>query len=179
VSRLRRLEDRDRIFFVTTNITRAQAPLAPAERDALLETLAEQRASGALLLFAYVVMPDHVHVLLAPHGCGLIAVMRDFKQLATHRLAQAGRRAGPLWQPRYFDHILRHARDFSEKLDYIHRNPVEAGFAATPTDWRWSSAAAYVRILAASVDGARDNITPPVAVDTVELPLDGQAWLRP
>ena len=171
MSRLRRLEDRDRIFFVTSNIARTQTPLVPIERDLVLETLATQRAAGRLLLFAYVVMPDHVHLLLAARELGLAAAMRDFKQLVTHRLAQDSKRSGPLLQPRYFDRILRAARDFTEKLDYIHNNPVAAGLCAAPTAWRWSSAAAYAKSL--------DGCEAPLPVDTIDLPCDSKAWLRP
>jgi hypothetical protein len=48
-------------------------------------------------------------------------------------------------QRRYFDFIIRRVRDFWDKLEYIHQNPVIAGLANRPEDWSWSSYAAYAK----------------------------------
>lgn len=46
---------------------------------------------------------------------------------------------GELWQSRFFDRALRTVEEYLEKVEYIHLNPVRAGFAGHPQDWRWSS----------------------------------------
>jgi putative transposase len=178
VSRLRRIADRERIFFVTANIARGQTPFTPNERYIVLETLAAQRTSGALLLYGYVVMPDHLHLLLRPNSSGLMETLRDFKRISALRIALAGKRTGPLWQARYFDHILRRARNFSEKLDYIHRNPVEAGLVAAPADWHWSSVLAYVD-MRDTLPHASPRQSAPIPVDPIALPFDASASLWP
>src|SRR5712675_936642 len=122
MSRLRRLADQDRTFFVTTNLAKNVDSLCEAERFLLLEQLARQRAAGQFLLFAYVVMPDHMHLLMAPLSCGLIATMREFKSCSGQQLTRLRSVRGSVWQPRYFDFILRRVGDFWDKLEYIHKN---------------------------------------------------------
>ena len=170
VTRLRRIATHDRIFFVTTNIVLGRPDLRLAERDVILAVLSEERTRGSFWLFGYVVMPDHAHLLLAPRHCDLDEAMRRIKSLASKRIQEKRHAAGTLWQPRYFDRIVRHARDCWQKLAYIHRNPVEAALVANPHDWRWSSVAAY--------DVPRTS-SPPVPVDPVNLPAESSALLWP
>jgi putative transposase len=47
--------------------------------------------------------------------------------------------SGAFWQKRYYDRNVRDAREFSEKLDYMHRNPVKRGLLNSEGDWPWSS----------------------------------------
>lgn len=70
MSRLRRIADCERIFFVTTNIAGGQTSFTPNERHIVLDTLAAQRTAGVLLLYGYVVMPDHLHLLFRPNSSG-------------------------------------------------------------------------------------------------------------
>ena len=79
MTRLRRIEDRDRILFVTFNLERGIRSLSGMERDLVLQTLAELRSPDDFALFAYVVMPDHVHLLLWPRRISLVRIMRDLK----------------------------------------------------------------------------------------------------
>lgn len=168
VSRLRRIADRDRIFFVTTNLASGVAPLAAAERDVVLRQIARQHAAGDFLLFAYVVMSDHLHVLLAPNGCGLTDAMYRLKRFTAQEIVKRRRSRGALWQARYFDFVLRRVGDFWDKLEYIHSNPVEGQLVKRPEEWRWSSAAHYL--------GAGTSPTP---IDSVNFPADRTAWLYP
>jgi len=46
---------------------------------------------------------------------------------------------GELWRPRFFDRALRSVKQYNEKVEYIHLNPVKAGLVSHPEDWRWSS----------------------------------------
>jgi putative transposase len=168
MSRLRRLEKLDRIFFVTTNITDGQKPLSAQERDLVLKIIGEQRTQGSFRLFGYVIMPDHLHLLLSPCNRDLPMLMRNIKSLSGFRVQQARRCSGPLWQARYFDNIIRHVKDFWEKLEYIHRNPVEAGLTSEVGGWRWSSYGAWQR-------GSNSE----VPVDPIDLPSDREALLWP
>jgi len=166
--RFRRIENRDRIFFLTTNLARGVTYLQPAERDWILMAISEERQRGSFLLFGYVVMPDHLHLLLAPLQRDLIRIVRDLKSKTGFQLNRARGRRGAIWQERYFDHILRRVQHFWEKLEYIHQNPVEAQLVRQPEDWPWSSYRHYIR-----------QGSPPVVPDPVELPADGNTLLWP
>ena len=91
-------------------------------------------------LFAYVVMSNHVHVLLLP----LVDVPRITKSLkgATARKANRilGRSGRPFWHHESFDHWVRNDFECRRISGYIEANPVMAGLVARGQDWPWSSA---------------------------------------
>ena len=91
-------------------------------------------------LQAWVVMPNHVHVLLAPRS-PLESITRGIKGV-TGREANAilGRIGKPFWQDESFDRWVRNPAEFERVRSYIQNNPVRAGLARRPEDWRWSSA---------------------------------------
>ncbi len=168
MSRLRRIALTDRIFFVTTNLHRKAAPFSPSERTLLLESLAAERQRTVFYLYGYVVMPSHLHLLLDPGEQALSDLMRNYKSKAALSLVNAGTRRGPFWQSRYYDSICRHVRNFGDKLEYIHNNPVESKLVSRPEDWLWSSAAWYV-----------NRSRPPVPIDPIDFASDPDALLWP
>ena len=143
MSRLRRIERIGRYFFVTTNLIRGTPPLTAAERDICLNCLGAARLRFGFLLFGYVVMLDHVHLLLSTFQSDLSAIMRVWKSRSALAIQESRHDRGAIWQPRYFDFILRRASDFSRKLAYIHENPLVAKLTERPEEWPWSSAAFY------------------------------------
>ena len=66
-------------FFVTTNLRRHSVPLTGSERDLLLKQIQRQRAADEFLVFGYVIMPSHVHLLFTPNRVGLIAISANLK----------------------------------------------------------------------------------------------------
>jgi REP element-mobilizing transposase RayT len=97
VTRLRRIEVRDRIFFLTFNIARGVASLSESEMDVVLATLQELRGPNDFALYGYVVMPDHAHLLLHPKTVPLPKIMRDLKSktgLALSKLGTAQAQSG-------------------------------------------------------------------------------------
>jgi len=166
--RIRRIENFDRIFFVTTNVLPTARPFNESERDIILQMLASSREQSRYALAGYVVMPDHLHLLLVPGHRGLAADMQRIKRWSQHKISIARGNTIPLWQRRYFDHIIRRVRDFWEKLEYIHNNPVAAGFVSEPKDWRWSSYNAY-----------RKDTASIIPADNLDLPTRGEALLWP
>jgi putative transposase len=96
------------------------------------------REQFALCVYGYVVMPEHVHLLVNEPERGTLAqAMQPLKQGVARRLAL--RAADPFWEARYYDFNVWSEKKFVEKLRYIHRNPVQRGLVARPEDWRWSS----------------------------------------
>lgn len=96
-------------------------------------------------LHAWVVMPNHVHVLIEPlHGASLAAIVQSWKsytakQILAHSPALAKALRGTLWQPDYRDRYIRDEAHYRRSVDYIHRNPVKAGLVSSPDLWSWSS----------------------------------------
>jgi REP element-mobilizing transposase RayT len=145
VTRIRRIETVDRIFFVTFNLIKSTQPLRPAERSILLDVLHQLRFSNNFFLYGYVVMPSHAHFLIHPKSVPLPTIMRLLKSRTTAVLEQRRSSAEPIWQRSYHDFICRRARDFSNKLAYIHENPKAAGLVPHPGQWLWSSYLYYER----------------------------------
>ena len=114
-------------------------------------------------LHAWVVMPNHVHVLLEPlSGHTIGAIVGAWKSVSARRMLAGtttvprrnggnatGDGRGPkkrhLWQLDYYDRFIRNERHYRAAIDYIHQNPVKAGLVAHVTDWPWSSASASDR----------------------------------
>jgi putative transposase len=83
----------------------------------------------------FVVMPDHVHLLLTEPTVALLA-----KALQALKLSVAMQQTKrPFWQARYYDFNVFTEDKRVEKLLYMHRNPVVRGLIADPADWAWSS----------------------------------------
>jgi len=91
-------------------------------------------------LHAYVIMPNHVHVLLAPK----IPPPKLMQSIKGASAREANKILGilgkPFWQHESYDHSVRTPEEFAKIRRYIENNPVKAGLAATPEDYRWSSA---------------------------------------
>ena len=92
-------------------------------------------------LHAFVVMPNHVHLLITPIIV-LPKLMKSLKGITAKRanaiLALTGTR---FWQEESYDHLVRDHREFEKIRRYIENNPVRAGLVKDPSDYRWSSAA--------------------------------------
>ena len=91
-------------------------------------------------------MPEHVHLLVSEPKKDTLA-----QALQALKVSVAGRarhywpeRDVPLWQKRYYDHNVRSHESFTDKLRYIHRNPVKRGLVENPEDWKWSSFRHYM-----------------------------------
>jgi REP element-mobilizing transposase RayT len=91
-------------------------------------------------LHAWVIMPNHVHVVLEPQ-VAMPGIMRWLKG-RTARTANRilGRTGMPFWQEESFDHWVRSAEELQAAVDYVEENPVKAGLVETKEQWAWSSA---------------------------------------
>jgi len=99
------------------------------------------RRSFGLCIYGYVVLPEHVHLLISePQRQTLAEAIKSLKQGVSRRLIAEQEH---FWQKRYYDFNLRSHRQFVEKLRYVHRNPVKRGLCKRPEDWQWSSFRQY------------------------------------
>lgn len=100
---------RGRVVFFAVRTTGDTRPFVTAAmNDAVIGTLRVERQRSACLLHAYCLMPDHIHLLVAParEGASVLDMVRRFKGRATRTAWTVGGR-GRLWQPRYYDRVLR------------------------------------------------------------------------
>jgi REP element-mobilizing transposase RayT len=104
--------------------------------DALLHFHGERYA-----LHAWCVMPDHVHVLVTPfQDRTLDTILHSWKSFTANEVNKMLHRAGALWQPESFDHLVRSPEAFDKFAAYIESNPVTAGLCSDPSSWQFSSA---------------------------------------
>ena len=124
-------------FFITTiTWNRRRLFQAAAHADLFLETLQHYRTAGAYKLHAFVVMPDHVHLLLTPKTHTISHTMNLIKGAFSRRLASRF----PIWQRGFADHLILNRDHFDTRRDYIHQNPVRARLVESPDLYPWSSA---------------------------------------
>jgi len=96
-------------------------------------------------LTAWVVMANHVHVLLRPVVPLRKALMNTKSASARAANAILGRTGEPFWQDESWDRWMRSDRERAGVIRYIEQNPVSAGLVAAPEDWPWSSARGRAR----------------------------------
>jgi putative transposase len=106
-----------------------------AARDLFEDALERTRRRYRFVVAGYVIMPEHVHLLIGEPLKGTVAdVIRAAKLSVALRRPER-----PFWQARYYDFNVRTTEKRVEKLRYMHRNPVKRGLVSKPEEWRWSS----------------------------------------
>ena len=151
---LTRFHQSGQSHFVTFCCYHRRRLLDTDESCRIFESALERvRRSYRLYVYGYVVMPEHVHLLLSEPNCPtqakiglewatrpqqytLADALKSLKQGVSRRLLG---NAEHFWQKRYYDFNIRNYPQFVEKLRYIHRNPVKRGLCELPEDWEWSS----------------------------------------
>lgn len=114
----------------------------PYARDVFVRTLEQSRQWYGFYVCGYVVMPEHVHLLISePERTRLSNALQMLKQnVARELLLPEG---SPFWLPRYYDLNVWGESKRVQKLRYMHRNPVVRGLVTRPGDWKWSSFVHY------------------------------------
>jgi len=142
------------LHFITFSCYERRPLLGTASRrDLFLEILEQVRRRYGIVVVGYVVMPEHVHLLISEPAKGNPStVMQVLKQrfarqvlgeqrrrLAREPLGFENAEACQVWQGRFYDFPVFTAKKRVEKLRYMHRNPVKRGLVAEPDQWAWSS----------------------------------------
>ena len=92
-------------------------------------------------LIAWVIMPNHIHLLLKPLNDWTIEkIMQSFKSFTASEANKFLDRGGKFWMREYFDRYIRDTEHFEKAFRYIENNPVKAGFCKKPEEWEFSSA---------------------------------------
>ncbi len=138
-----RYQNQGCLHFITFSCYR-RVPLLDSlmAKETFERTLERVRAWYGCYITGYVVMPEHVHLLISePERSKLSVAIQMLKQITSQKL-----HAKPLprfWQVRYYGFPIWSEAKRIEKLRYIQRNPVKRGLAERPEDWKWSSFVHY------------------------------------
>jgi putative transposase len=159
---LKRFYGRGDLHFITFSCYRRRPLLGTRRaRDRFVKILDQVRARHKFRLIGYVVMPEHVHLLLTePPKGNPSKILQVLKQKVSAVLRKTRRKSlGQLelkfpeaqteekhsWQRRYYDFNVWSEKELWEKLNYMHRNPVERKLVRHPKDWPWSSFSFYAK----------------------------------
>jgi putative transposase len=135
---LKRFQRSESLHFITFSCFHRLPFLSSAETKSAFEDLLEEtRARHNACVYAYVLMPEHVHLLLnEPPNILLGLFLKSLKQMSSRKLKGSSEH---FWQARYFDANIRGEEARTEVIRYIHRNPVKRGLVETPEQYPWSS----------------------------------------
>ena len=173
MSKLRRPFLSDRYFFITVRLLPRRTKLMEADFRLLARAFNRARALHRFYLTAWVFLPDHWHCIVAPQYPETISqVIKSVKQSSMTGINQHRGTEGELWQPRFFDRAIRTVKEYREKVEYIHLNPVRAGLVGHPQDWRWSSFNEYAGMR------PEEHVTDGrLTIDRVTIPADPRTRL--
>lgn len=137
--RLQRFQEARCLHFITFSCQHRDPLLAdPAARDIFVDIFERTRRWYGFFVCGFVVMPEHVHLLISePERSRLAVALQMLKQNTARKLRTV--EGTPFWEPRYYDFNVWSEAKRIEKLRYIHRNPVRRGLVERPEDWAWSS----------------------------------------
>jgi putative transposase len=140
-SRLERFQQAGDFHFLTFSCWGRRPYLErPEPRDISEDALEQIRRRYVFHVFGYVVMPEHVHLLVSePKRSTLDRAIQALKTSVSKRSEQH-----PFWLARYYDFNVFSGQKGIEKLRYMHRNPVTRGLVNRPEEWNWSSFRHYL-----------------------------------
>ncbi len=112
----------------------------PAIAQRVLASIEYGAGRGDYQLHAWVIMPNHVHLLITPR-ISVPKLLGSLKSVTGKRAnLLLGRTGRPFWQDESYDHLVRNDEEFRRIERYIENNPMTAGLAVTPEEYVWSSA---------------------------------------
>jgi len=131
--------------------------------DIIIENLRFYQNRGDFIIPAYVIMPNHIHLVLKTADQNSISkIMANFKRITSRQIADLLKKSGEyvtlkslsqaashesepskIWKPRFDSLVITKMDTLCQKIDYIHYNPVKKCLAANPEEWPYSSARNY------------------------------------
>lgn len=133
---LKRYQYTGDLHFVTFSCYQRRPYLASLRARRLFEeTLERMRLHYEFCVLGYVVMPEHVHLLVGEPASGSLAQALHALKLSVSKMSMQH----PFWQARYYDFNVFSGHKHVEKLRYMHLNPVKRGLVERPEEWQWSS----------------------------------------
>jgi putative transposase len=118
-----------------------------AAKTVIVDALRELVEADAIVMHAWVIMGNHLHLLVTPRAAALEDSLAILKTRAAQAIGSAAAEPHQVWERGGgFDRLIWSDRAYWNVFSYIHMNPVKAGLAATPLDWQWSSARDWQRL---------------------------------
>jgi len=143
MTNIRRYHHESYVYFVT-NVKYQRQPILQEHVDLLLKSIDKHAIATSSDLIAWVILPDHFHLLIQPPDVNISLLMRRIKLSFSSKYRQIeGMQSGRLWQYRFRDHVIRNQEDMNKHIDYIHRNPIKHGLVSRPFDYPHSSIHLY------------------------------------
>jgi putative transposase len=129
-------------YFVTTRCWEGRNVFQVTENAVILvEALFRYRDQGSYFLHEFVVMPNHLHLLVTPSAStSLEKDVQLIKGGSSHTIHKQRENSVKIWQEGFHDWTIRDANDWETKVEYIRLNPVRARLAENAADWPFSSA---------------------------------------
>jgi len=112
--------------------------------EILREAFKQVREKHPFTINAIVIMPDHLHCILSLPSDDSNFSTR-WRLIKTWFTKHSDSTLRPVWQRRYWEHLLRDQNDFNQHVDYIHYNPVKHGYVDSVADWQYSSFHKFVK----------------------------------
>ena len=147
--RYRRADVNGGTYFFTVNLLSRNQILLTEHVDTLRSVMGEIKQRYSFRIDAMVVLPDHLHALWTlPEGdCDyptrwMLIKARFSRRIAKNEYRSISRKSKGergIWQRRYWEHLIRDAKDLARHVDYIHFNPVKHGYVNRASDWPYSS----------------------------------------
>ena len=166
MSRIARRIQQAGVYFVTTHTWQRRA-LFQKEQPAqiLLAQNLDCRGRGFYSLHAFVIMPDHLHLLITPaEAVSLEKTMQMIKGGSAHRIRKELLFSFPVWQSGFHDRWIRTGEEFRARLDYIAKNPLLAHLAESVREYRYSSSIGKFRMDPSQFDARTSGAKALVAV---------------
>ena len=127
-----------------THVTYDRKPILIDNVNLWYESLKFVESLRQFELIAWVILPDHLHLLIDVGPTDLSYLMKRIKmKFSGLYRSRFGLDSGRIWQYRFWDHMIRDEDDYRNHVDYIHYNPVKHGFAIRPDEWEHSSFKGY------------------------------------
>lgn len=141
MSNLRRHYEEGLVYFVTT-VAHKREPIFTNEKSCkiVLLTIEYFKLLFDYKVFAYCLMPDHVHLLIQPFGeYNLSYIMKMIKGSFARKINKYKNSTGPIWQKRFYDEGIRDAAMLTQKIEYIHNNPIRKKLISSLEEYPYSS----------------------------------------
>lgn len=133
------------VFITVVTFNRDSWLRTPTSVELLLASMRKVKGIYPYGHLAHVILPDHFHWMFTPLNTeNFSRIVATVKREVSWRMKRRGLRNAKLWQPRFYDHLIRNKMDFARHLDYIHFNPVKHGYVTRPAAYAYSSFSEWV-----------------------------------
>ncbi len=128
--------------YVVTTVTVNREPILKESKaaDIVLETILFGKSQQWYYLLSFVIMPDHVHLVIIPREKNISQCMKSIKGFSARRINALLNRKGSIWQSGFYDYILDSEKKTLTRMRYIEDNPVRKGIVKQAEDYGYSSA---------------------------------------